>query len=94
MKQTMELSEKLNKLLTRGLGNAEKSRWAVHVARLVETSFSVNSEVLLMYSITLVRLDYIHKIHCAVFDKTVMSTAEGSVSVIQLTTGCRYIYIT
>jgi len=44
----MDESEKLNKLLTRGVGNAEKSRWAVHVARLVETSFSVNAEVLLM----------------------------------------------
>ena len=48
MKQTMEKIEKLNNLLTRGVGNAEKSRWAVHVARLVETSFSVNAGVLLM----------------------------------------------
>jgi hypothetical protein len=39
----------------------------------------------------LVRLGYIHIIYCAVFDKTVRSMAEGSVSVIQCTTGCRYV---
>ena len=39
----------------------------------------------------LVRLGYIYIIHCAVFDKTVLSMAEGNVSVIQCTTGCRCI---
>ena len=39
----------------------------------------------------LVRLGYIYIIYCAVFEKTVMSMAEGSVSVIQCTTGCRYL---
>jgi len=33
----------------------------------------------------------VYIIHCVVVDKTVMSMAEGSVSVIQCTTGCRYI---
>ena len=33
-----------------------------------------------------------YKMRCAMFDTTVMSMAEGSVCVVQCTTGCRYIH--